>query len=442
MDEEESVETTEMETESSTAGKEDVEEEPVYLPGKALAKPDDLECDFSAYVMYHQAKTVAPCLSFDIIQDDLGNDRSEYPHTLYAVSGTQSLSSHTNNVIVMKMSNLHKLKEKLRPESDDEDPDDSESEEEEIDTEKPNLIAALLKHQGCINRIRVNTIDGHPFAATWSEIGKVHIWNLVNPLQATENHFKLERFEKVSDNIEPVFTFAGHLSEGYAMDWSPVMKGYLATGDCTKGIHVWKPLEGSSWIVDQRPYSGHTKSVEDIQWSPNEENVFASCSVDQSIRIWDIRVAPNKACMVTVDEAHTSDVNVISWNRHEPFIVSGGDDGVLKVWDLRSIKSGDPVALFKHHTAPITSVEWHPTDSTVFAASGSDDQLSIWDLSIEKDDDVGVVANQEVENLPPQLLFIHQGQSDIKELHWHPQIPGVIISTAQSGFNVFKTISV
>lgn len=155
--------------------------------------------------------------------------------------------------------------------------------------------------------------------------------------------------------------------------------------------------------------------------------------------------------MLTCENAHSMDINVMSWNRNEPFIASGGDDGVLHVWDLRQFHTKTPIATFKHHTKPITTVEWHPTDSTVLATGGADDQIALWDLAVEKDAEAaassssnGASADDEGDlgDLPPQLLFIHQGQTDIKELHWHPQMPGVILSTAHSGFNVFKTISV
>ena len=89
--------------------------------------------------------------------------------------------------------------------------------------------------------------------------------------------------------------------------------------------------------------------------------------------------------MLTVSDAHDRDVNVIDWNKNEPFIASGGDDGMLKIWDLRMFDKGQPVAVFKHHTQPITSVEWHPKDFSVLASSGADNQIALWDLAIEKD---------------------------------------------------------
>lgn len=121
---------------------------------------------------------------------------------------------------------------------------------------------------------------------------------------------------------------------------------------------------------------------------------------------------------------------------YKKFIFSGGDDGVLNIWDLRQFQTKTPIATFKHHTDHVTTLEWHPTHSTVLASGGADNQIALWDLSVEKD------YESEVNNLPPQLLFIHQGQTDIKELHWHPQLTGVIMSTAHSGFNVFRTVSV
>lgn len=343
------------------------------------------------------------------------------------------------SIIVMKMSNLHRTSQ----EDDDEEVEsDDEDENESAKRNKPNMDCALMKHPGCINRIRAAKVSNNVLAATWSELGRVNIWNLNEQLLALDDRELLSSYNKEgkANKATCLFTFSGHQQEGYGIDWSPLVQGRLATGDCRRDIHVWEPQEGGTWNVDQRPLTGHIDSVEDLQWSPNEQSVLASCSVDKSIRIWDIRAQPTKACMLACENAHESDINVISWNKNEPLIVSGGDDAVINVWDLRQFQNKTPVATFKHHTKPVTTIEWHPTDSSVFASGGADDQIALWDLAVEKDTEVE--ASHVEETLPPQLLFIHQGQNDIKELHWHPQLSGVIMSTAHSGFNVFKTISV
>lgn len=81
-------------------------------------------------------------------------NRTEFPHTCFIVSGTQASNALANNVIVMKMSNLKKtFKEEKEDESESEDDEDDEEEDEE---NNPELEAALIKHTGGINRIRVS----------------------------------------------------------------------------------------------------------------------------------------------------------------------------------------------------------------------------------------------------------------------------------------------
>jgi len=339
-------------------------------------------------------------------------------------------------VIVFSMRNLHPTK----PSNNEEDSGD---EEEETKEEKPQLKMAAIKHNGCVNRVRYACIGPTPVAAAWSETGVVSVYNLSTCLQKLDETTTGDK-SVYREETDPLQSFSGHLGEGFALDWSRTEPGVLASGDCNKNIHVWRPQEGGSWHIDQVPYTSHTASVEDIRWSPNEKNVMASCSCDRTIKIWDVRAAPNKACMLTVGNAHFSDINVLDWNPNDPFLVSGGDDGMVKVWDLRNFGGQcDPVAKFKHHTGPVTSVEWHRDDSTVFASSGEDHQVALWDLAIERDEEEGDGGgNDELKDLPPQLLFIHQGLKDVKEIHWHPGVPGLVMATSHTGFDVFKTISV
>ncbi|KZV94118.1 glutamate-rich WD repeat containing [Exidia glandulosa HHB12029] len=453
-DEDEGMDVDRDFTPAAEDGEEPEPAKSVYIPGThALAQDEVLEPDMTSYEMLHQMNIHWPCLSFDVLRDSLGDERQKYPQTAYLVAGTQADSASKNEVLVMKMSQLHRTQKDV----DESDSDDDEEDEDALD-EDAVVEMKSIPHQGGVNRIRAQPLPGsQPLApvttpyhvASWSETGKVHIWD-VRPL--------IEALDSPGYNFEsaktPLHTIAAHgRAEGFAMDWggdvgsSSASSLRLLTGDVASKIFLTTSTP-SGFNTNANPFASHTSSVEDLQWSPTELTVFASCSADASVRIWDIRVKARKS-VVGIPDAHSSDVNVISWNRSSAhLLLSGGDDGALKVWDLRSLKSATtpapaPVASFNWHTAPITAVEWHPTDESTFAASGADDQVTLWDLAVEQDaDEMKEDLDASGREVPQQLLFIHQGQSDIKEVHWHPQIPGALLTTSMDGFNIFKTISV
>lgn len=128
-------------------------------------------------------------------------------------------------------------------------------------------------------------------------------------------------------------------TEGFALDWSASDSNLrLLSGDCSGKIHLTS-ASSTSWS-SRASFVDHSSSVEDLQWSPSESTVFASCSADRSIRIWDVRVKGRKSVLSAVN-AHAEDVNVISWSkgRQNYLLASGGDEGNIKIWDLRIFKS-------------------------------------------------------------------------------------------------------
>jgi ribosome assembly protein RRB1 len=258
------------------------------------------------------------------------------------VGGTQIEKKMQNQLLVMRLSNMYSIADEKEVEEDSDDSDkepdsDDEDAEKRRKAKEPILQVALIRHNGEVNRVKSQTIGPTEVCAVWNSLGKVQIWNLNNALEKL-NDLDESILQVKLDNEKPLYSFDGHSAEGFALGWSPLKQGSLASGDRHKKIFVWQMSEGGKWHVNQRPLTGHTDSVEDVQWSHTEETLLISTSVDKSIRLWDTRAPAAQSNVCTVENAHDSDINVVSWNKYDPLLVTGSDDAQLKVWSLRNIQ--------------------------------------------------------------------------------------------------------
>lgn len=439
-----------------------------FIPGRnKLEKGQVLEPDASAYELLHRLTSTWPCLSMDIVKDHLGSGRArkKYPATVYSVAGTQAASGRDreNELMVMKMSRLSRMEKDVEGSSDEDSEDDDET------SGDPILETKKIKLTACTNRIRARQLSDTEsaaststtsgpfpltFAASMSESGSVFIHNVTPHL----NSFEVPGTTISPESSKPLYTITAHTrTEGYALSWSPPLPKYanklhLLTGDTTGRIFLTTctgpPSAPSSWSTDPKPFTGHTSSVEDLSFSPSEPHVFASASSDGTIRIWDTRTKSRKP-LISI-QVSNSDVNVLAWSHLTPYLLaSGHDDGTFSVWDMRSWKPnppsapadpGAPVAHYDFHKAQITSLQWHPSEDSIISVCAGDNTLTLWDLSVEFDDEESK-DTADARDVPASLLFVHFSEG-VKEGRWHPQMEGCLACTGAEGFGVLRTISV
>lgn len=113
-----------------------------------------------------------------------------------------------------------------------------------------------------------------------------------------------------------------------------------------KVVKIWSPETGEFL----RNLSGHTQGLSDIAWS-SDSVYLASASDDTTIRIWDVetvcfsptyfscaiktlkRCSQKKGLTHKLLKGHTKWVFCLNYNTASNFLVSGGCDGDVRIWN-------------------------------------------------------------------------------------------------------------
>ena len=107
VDEEDAMETIHEDDEDQDHP--NLPETDAFIPGRHVLEKDEiLQPDDSVYEMRHSMQVKWPSLSFDVLRDNLGDQRQRYPATAYIVAGSQAPSAKDNELSVYKMSALHR----------------------------------------------------------------------------------------------------------------------------------------------------------------------------------------------------------------------------------------------------------------------------------------------------------------------------------------------
>ncbi|MCU0433769.1 MAG: WD40 repeat domain-containing protein [Bacteroidia bacterium] len=99
-------------------------------------------------------------------------------------------------------------------------------------------------------------------------------------------------------------------------------------------------------------------------------NLLAVASGDGNVRIFELPAVTEIACFA----AHAQSANCVSWAPDGSFLLSGGKDAHLNVWN----ENFERIESIPAHNYAIYSIAWSP-DGNYFATGSRDKTVKIWD---------------------------------------------------------------
>ena len=128
----------------------------------------------------------------------------------------------------------------------------------------------------------------------------------------------------------------------------------------------------------------HVRQVHRVAFNPHQGALLLSGSQDASMRLWDLRDLAGDRSIMTCRSAYqypgnNEGIRDLRWSPTNGVeFAAGTDNGVIQRWDFRKARA--PILKVNAHEKTCHSIDWHP-DGKYLLSGGADKTVNVWDFT-------------------------------------------------------------
>ena len=198
----------------------------------------------------------------------------------------------------------------------------------------------------------------------------------------SSNGFELEEVSILEHNGSRLADIVWHDSVMLFDEETSTTAGEILTMDFSGVLKLWD-------VGDGTPRSVRTETIPlksqitrpRVAWDPHNQHAV-SVTAGTNVKLLDWR-ADTSVPSGTVEsfKAHRYGVTDIDYNPNKPYVLAtGGQDGLIKMWDLRSAKA--PLLVARGgHSHYVCNVKYNPFHDQLLVSTGTDSVVNLWRVS-------------------------------------------------------------
>lgn len=163
------------------------------------------------------------------------------------------------------------------------------------------------------------------------------------------------------------------------LDYSPA-RDELAVGSSDHNIYL---LDAKRMSLRATLPGAHANSVFSLRYHPNGRYLLSG-GRDAHLRIWDLEGGSGPT-EISAQAAHWFTINAIVFSPDHRWFATGSRDKSIKIWDSQSFELLKVVEIVRSagHRNSVNTLLWHPRQQQLISA-GDDRSIIIWDIAVDQ----------------------------------------------------------